>query len=151
MQHAQGTDGAQLRRVWSAIPLFTRRQACSCDLGSLDKREPSPTGPEEPLQAQHSFGCPPQHRHVSNGPGHSSSPCSTRLGKEGRTKRCCHMSAPSTAGMGSDGELCLHWNVNNVLNTKLSTQKLDIFRIEVFCAILSYPFYVNTYPLLQSL
>jgi len=40
---------------------------------------------------------------------------------------------------------------NNVLNAKLSTQKLDIFRIEVSCAIFSYPLYVNAYPLLQSL
>lgn len=42
------------------------------------------------------------------------------------------MSAPSAPGTPSDPELHLCWNFNNTLNAKLSTQKLEIFRIEVF-------------------
>lgn len=42
------------------------------------------------------------------------------------------MSAPSAPGTRPDPELHLCWNFNNILNAKLSTQKLEIFRIEVF-------------------
>lgn len=58
----------------------------------------------------------------------------------------CWMSAPSAPGTPSDPELHLCWTFNNVLNAKPSTQKLEIFRIEVFGTNLKTTITVGCFP-----
>lgn len=69
---------------------------------------------------------------TSPGPGSAALFHRVHFGNGERMKHHCQMSAPSAPGTCSDPELHLSWNFNNALNAKLSTQKLEIFRIEVF-------------------